>query len=255
MAKVSWDNISKDILKLYENAPVDAFPYKPPSTSEIQKYGEFFDYDVKPLEKRKCKRFFDILIGSVFLLISLPLLLILYIIYIFEMILIPSHRGPFLYFYHSVSHGKKIKKWKIRQVKWSSETREMSYTNDWIVFSTEWNQDELTFVGRIVKKFYLDELPQFWAIVKGDISLVGPRPLCTVHFLMDLENGNICRTLLPGGLLGLGHLNKGTAEMGLPSYEYEYLERYVKASCISLIWLDIKVLMKGFKVMIKGGGF
>ena len=255
MNRISWDDVPIEILNLYKQAPAEAFPYSPPTPAEKKKYKNYFDKDLKPLRKRPCKRLFDIIIGTLLLALSLPVLCLLFCIYIVEMIFLPSHRGPFLYFYYSVSHGKIIKKWKIRQVKWSSISKELRKTNDWIAYSSEWNKDELTIFGRLVKKFYLDELPQFLSIIKGDISLVGPRPLCKVHYLMDLDNGNICRTMLPGGLLGLGHLNKGTDKMGLPSYEYQYLEQYLEASCVKLILLDVNTLYKGFKLMLRGGGF
>jgi lipopolysaccharide/colanic/teichoic acid biosynthesis glycosyltransferase len=254
MRKFNWDDIPLDILKLYESAPKEAFPYSAPSKSDRVRYEKYFMGNAEPLPIRPCKRGLDVIVGLIFLIASLPILCLLFIAYLIEGFFIPSSRGPLLYFYHAVSQGKKIKKWKIRQVKWPSSQADLRRSNDWIAFSSEWDKSQFTYVGRLVKMFYLDELPQFWSIVRGDISLVGPRPLCTVHFLMDVDNGNICRKMLPGGLLGLGHLNKGTTEMGQSSYEYEYLKRYIEDSCFSLILLDLKILYKGFVLVAKGGG-
>ena len=254
MTILTWTDISPEVLKLYETAPNDAFPYLPPTALEKEKYRDFFERELSPLPHRRCKRIFDIFFGGLFFLLSMPVLVLLYISYKIEGFLIPDHKGPFLYFYYSVSQGQRIKKWKIRQVKWQKSDDNLRSTCDWIAFSAEWDKESLTVMGNVVKKFYLDELPQFWSIIIGDISFVGPRPLSTVHYLMDRDNNNICRTLLPGGLLGMGHLNKGTNEMGKASYEYEYLRYYSEASCFKLIMLDLKIIYKGLVLVLKGGG-
>ena len=86
------------------------------------------------------------------------------------------------------------------------------------------------------------------------MSIVGPRPLAIIHYERDLAQGNVTRRLLKGGLLGLGHINKGTSEMGNPEYEYEYLDQYLKRSSWSLLILDMWIIWRGIKVIFKGGG-
>ena len=58
------------------------------------------------------------------------------------------------------------------------------------------------------------------------MSIVGPRPLSVMHYERDKKQGNISRLLLKGGMLGLGHINKGTDEMGKPDFEYQYINEY-----------------------------
>ena len=86
------------------------------------------------------------------------------------------------------------------------------------------------------------------------MSIVGPRPLAVHHYKRDLKQGNVCRKLLKGGLLGLGHIKKGTNEMGNPIYEYEYIDKYITLSSFELLKFDLYIIIKGAKLILKGGG-
>lgn len=238
---------------LQDIEPSEAFPYTPP-TEEIKiKYSYIFCLD-EPLKPRLLKTIFDKLISFLLLIPSLPILLLLKILYMLEGIVIPENKGPLLYFYWGVSGGKKIKKWKIRLIKEKYIEPEGAKRHDWIAFSQEWSPESRTIVGAFVKKWYLDEIPQFWSVFIGDMSIVGPRPLSELHFERDREQGNVVRSLIKGGLLGLGHINKGTEEMGNPIYEYEYVENYLHSSSLKLLYLDIWIIYKGIILIFKGGG-
>jgi lipopolysaccharide/colanic/teichoic acid biosynthesis glycosyltransferase len=233
--------------------PTEAFPYTPPTDEIKAKYAHIFALK-EDLPSRFFKTLFDKFLAFILLSICLPILLILKIAYAIEGILIPENRGPMLFYYWGVSGGKKMKKWKLRLIKRKYIEPEGAARHDWIAFSAEWTPDSRTIVGGFAKKWYLDELPQFWSVLIGDMSIVGPRPLSVLHYDRDKTQGNVTRSLLKGGLLGLGHINKGTNEMGNSLYEYQYIDEYLKRSSFGLLRLDLWIIWKGAIVILKGGG-
>lgn len=233
--------------------PKEAFPYKPPTEEIKQKYAHIFELE-GPLPPRWPKAAFDKLVALGLLTGAAPVLLCLKVAYLIEGWLIPENRGPMLFYYNAVSAGKVVPKWKIRLIKQKYIDPEGAKRHDWIAYSAEWTPDSRTHVGAFVKKFYLDELPQFWSVLVGDMSIVGPRPLSVMHYERDLAQGNVTRKLIKGGLLGLGHIHKGTIEMGNPQYEYQYVDQYLKRSPFGMLRLDLWIIWKGFNLIRKGGG-
>lgn len=233
--------------------PHEAFPYKPPTDEIRRDYWHIFELD-QPLSARLPKLVFDKLVAGPLLLAASPVLLLLKIAYLIEGLFIPENAGPMFFYYNAVSAGKIVPKYKIRLIKMKYIDPEGAKRGDWIAYSAEWTPDSRTYIGQFVKKFYLDELPQFYSVLKGDMSIVGPRPLSVLHYERDRAQGNVTRFLIKGGLLGLGHINKGTAEMGNPVYEYEYVDQYLKRSSFGLLMLDLWIIWRGVVVIVKGGG-
>jgi lipopolysaccharide/colanic/teichoic acid biosynthesis glycosyltransferase len=233
--------------------PKEAFPYKPPDETIKRKYRHIFELD-KPLGERFLKLVFDKVVAALLLMAAAPVLLLLKIAYLIEGWLIPANRGPMFFSYNAVSAGKVFPKYKIRLIKMSYIDQEGAKRGDWLAYSAEWSPESRLHVGHFVKKFYLDELPQFYNILRGDMSVVGPRPLSVLHYERDRQQGNVTRFLVKGGLLGLGHVMKGTPEMGNPAYEYEYIDKYLKLSPIGLLWLDLVIIGRGIKVIFQGKG-
>ena len=105
----------------------------------------------------------------------------------------------------------------------------------------------LTPIGGFLRKSSLDELPQLWSIVKGDMSFVGPRPaLFNQHDLIELRTQRGVHLLLPG-LTGWAQIN-GRDELPIPqkvALDYEYLQK-------QSLWLDIKIIaLTAVKVLRK----
>lgn len=233
--------------------PIEAFPYTPPTEEIKEKYREIFELN-QPIKIRFLKLVFDKLVAMILLILFSPAIITLVIFNFIEGILIPENKGPLFFYYNAVSQGKIIKKWKVRLIKTSYIDKELQAKGDWHAYQNEWKSEARTHLGAFVKKFYLDEIPQFYMVLKGDMSIVGPRPLAIHHYERDLEQGNVTRKLIRGGLLGYGHVRKGTPEFGKPVYEYEYVYRCLHYSSWKLLLTDLYVIWRGVVVMLKGGG-
>ncbi len=111
------------------------------------------------------------------------------------------------------------------------------------------NPDQwLTPIGSFLRKSSLDELPQLWSILRGDMSFVGPRPaLFNQHDLITLRLEKGIDELLPG-LTGWAQVN-GRDELLIPKkveLDLEYLQRQSLLFDLKILWLTVlKVLSKG----------
>jgi len=105
----------------------------------------------------------------------------------------------------------------------------------------------LTPIGSFLRKSSLDELPQLWSILVGDMSFVGPRPaLFNQQDLIDLRTQHGVHNLVPG-LTGWAQVN-GRDELPIPqkvALDVEYLQRRSLALDIRILWLTfVKVLRR-----------
>lgn len=107
----------------------------------------------------------------------------------------------------------------------------------------------LTPIGKFLRKSSLDELPQLWSIVTGDMSFVGPRPaLYNQEDLIALRSEKGVETLTPG-LTGWAQIN-GRDELPIPvkvSYDEEYLHNHS-------FLLDLKILLLTFLKVVRSEG-
>ncbi len=119
-------------------------------------------------------RALDIAFSALFLLVALPLSLL-----IAAAILVTSGR-PVLYGGERVGRGGRIfEMYKFRTLRPDAETRLGPYLGSELVERT---RAEYTPIGRWLKASQLDEIPQFWNVLRGDMSLVGPRPIRPIFF-------------------------------------------------------------------------
>lgn len=124
------------------------------------------------------KRAFDIVFSSLFLLVFSPLYLLIGLIVGF------TSPGPVFYKSRRLGRGGKIIEcWKFRTMYKDAEIRlhhllesDEQFRSEWETFQKVKLDPRITPIGAFMRKTSLDELPQFWNVLKGDLSVVGPRP-------------------------------------------------------------------------------
>ena len=176
------------------------------------------------------KRLFDILACSIAVIILLPLWLIVAIAIKLD------RKGPVLFKQERrTKDGKIFKMYKFRSMVVNAESMAEG------LFNYE-NDPRVTKVGRFLRNTSIDELPQLFNVIKGDLSIVGPRP-CVTYELGDFDTLNKKykkRFAMRGGITGLAQV-KGRNENSWDEkvfYDNEYIEKFKKQG----VWLDIKIL-------------
>lgn len=83
----------------------------------------------------------------------------------------------------------------------------------------------LTWAGRRLKRWYLDELPQVWKVLRGDMSLVGPRPWPPAMVAQQVESGEDYRLHVQAGWTGPAQVTKGVTDpVSYAALDLEYVE-------------------------------
>jgi exopolysaccharide biosynthesis polyprenyl glycosylphosphotransferase len=119
------------------------------------------------------KRTFDIVIATLLLLVLTPLFLIVGVL-----IYLDSPGSIFFKQTRTGKEGKSFTMWKFRSMVMRAEEQQQQLHNEMIggvLFKVK-HDPRITRVGRFIRKFSIDELPQLWNVVIGDMSMVGPRP-------------------------------------------------------------------------------
>ena len=182
------------------------------------------------------KRIFDLsMAGFLFCFLSVP-------IFIVGLVVKLTSEGPVLYWSDRVGINNSI----FRMPKF----RTMRIDTPAVATHLMKNPDiYLTPTGSLLRKFSLDELPQLYSILKGDISFVGPRPaLYNQDDLVELRTEKGIHRLIPG-ITGWAQVN-GRDELPIP-IKVEYDEYYLKNKSFLL---DLKILLMTFIKVVRREG-
>lgn len=184
------------------------------------------------------KRCMDILLSVIGLIIGIPLMIIAIICIVLE------SRGNPIYSQMRVGlNNVEFKMYKLRSMKANAEVNGAQWAKK--------NDSRITKVGKFIRKTRIDEIPQLFNILKGDMSIIGPRPEREVFYKEFEKNipGFRERLSVKPGLTGYAQVNGG--------YELEPEEKlnldlfYIKNQSLKL---DLYIIFKTFGVLFTGEG-
>lgn len=181
------------------------------------------------------KRLEDIIVASVILILISPILLII------SIAVKLTSPGPIIF--RQIRYGmdgKPIKVWKFRSM--------TVMENDEKVIQATKNDVRITRVGKFLRSTSLDELPQFFNVLSGQMSVVGPRPHAVAHNeqYRSLIQGYMLRHKVKPGITGLAQINGWRGETDT----LEKMEKRIEFDLIYIrgwsIWLDMKIIFLTF---------
>ena len=196
----------------------------------------------------KKKRLFDIFFASLILLFFLPLMAVIALIIVID----DPSAGPFYKQVRVGRHGKEFYMYKFRTMRANADKmmEELKKLNemDGPVFKIK-NDPRITRVGKYLRKLSLDELMQFFNVLKGDMTLVGPRPPLPgeVEFYTDYQK---LRLLVTPGITCTWQIHKNRNDVPFEEWvemDIDYIQHRTYIN-------DLKIMLKTPLVMITATG-
>lgn len=175
------------------------------------------------------KRGMDLILATILLVAFCPLML-----FVAVLIKIDS-RGPALFRQNRVGKdGKIFTIYKFRSMVWNNEMRDRS------------RRDEYTRVGRVIRRLSIDELPQLFNVLAGQMSFVGPRPW-VVEYWTNMNKEERERAKVLPGITGLAQVKgrNGISVFQKIEYDVIYVQNFSFKQDVKIILLTIKTVLSG----------
>lgn len=262
-AIVAMPNLEHDKMAKMINNSVSAFRYNvliPDFFSINNIWMEVRDFDgiLGLASSHKLKMFWNLAIKrfiDLFLVVLTGLLILPLLLFIALLIKITSE-GPVLYGHKRVGlNGKYFKAYKFRTMVKDADKKLKSLLETDAGLRKEWEESHklkddprVTKIGKFLRKISLDEFPQLINILKGEMSLVGPRPVTGEEIEKYGENAKRVLSVKPG-LTGLWQISgrSDTAYAERVSYDLYYLQSWS-------VWLDLWIIYSTPRAVIRGRG-
>jgi lipopolysaccharide/colanic/teichoic acid biosynthesis glycosyltransferase len=195
------------------------------------------------------KRALDVTVTTMVLLVLLPVLLVVLVAFAVNVLAAPSDRGPLIYREPRVSRGRTFGLLKFRTLRADVLRRAAGHAR-----LLEADPANLTWLGRrVLKPWYLDEVPQLWNVLRGEITLVGPRPWPPELVHEQRAEGLTYRDELTAGLTGPAQVTKGSGQR-YADLDLQYLDRARRLGSWALLRYDLQILARTVTVMVRGQG-
>jgi lipopolysaccharide/colanic/teichoic acid biosynthesis glycosyltransferase len=195
------------------------------------------------------KRLLDLVVAALLLVVLSPVVALVLIVYALDVLLRPLDRGPLLYSEPRISQGRTFGLLKFRTLRADVLAHAAGHARP-----LEADPSNLTWLGRrILKPWYVDELPQLWNVLRGDLSLVGPRPWPPQLVEQQRAEGLTYRDEVPAGLTGLAQLTKGS-DRPYADFDLQYVERASMLGSWALLRYDLEILAGTVRVIARGQG-
>jgi exopolysaccharide biosynthesis polyprenyl glycosylphosphotransferase len=196
--------------------------------------------------ERLTKRAFDLVVGTISLIVSLPVVLLIAVAIRLD------SPGPVLLKQQRVGEGGRLFwMYKLRSMVKGAEEQEadyLRYLDNGAILLKNPEDPRITRVGRFIRRTSLDELPQFLNVLRGDMSMVGPRPELP-FFVERYQPWQWQRLSVPQGVTGWWQI---TGRSNKPMHLHTEDDLYYIQNYSFL--LDIKILWRTVGVVVKGEG-
>lgn len=184
-------------------------------------------------------------IDTLLIVVFLPLIFIIMGIVMLAIYIEESHSPIFFTQYRVGQGGKIFKMYKFRSMRLNAPNLNK--------LMTQANDERITKVGRIIRKWRIDEIPQFYNVLKGDMSLIGPRPELPseVERLEKVIPFYIYRQIVKPGISGWAQVMQGEGHVENIQTKLEYDFYYIKNFSFTL---DFLIVIKTIQTMLTGFG-
>ncbi len=200
------------------------------------------------------KRIFDIIFSLCVIIISSPLTVFFLCAIALEHTLRLRPFDPLFYSETRFSQGKPFTLYKFNIFRYNI-IQDMRARGEFIYTKKLEHNGSLLYVGWLLKQIYLDEFPQFFNILRGDMSVVGPRPVNSeVHTLL-LERGITDKEKVRAGLTGYyQQRHKYARGITQEIADRMYVEFYEENPWYKILLFDIQIIVKTLAVLIRAKG-
>lgn len=186
-------------------------------------------------------------------ILSLPFILLVLLLLFFENLLRLDPLRPLFYGEIRMSCDQKFKLYKFNIFK-NGIVEHIRENHKHVETKHLERSGSTTFVGWILKQIYMDELPQIWNVLKGEMSMVGPRPLnLRVYENLSTEEKKT-REKINAGITGNFQSHKNNRGMKASVLDKEYFEIFCSKSSTELIKADIKIMLRTIKIILRAEG-